>query len=253
MHPVEGTTMRSILLLALALLATGCAAIFGTKQKPFDLQSNPSGADVYLDGTRLGTTPLKSQLSNQKEHTFVFRKTGYKEVSCTLARGTDGGWVVLDILAGLVPVIIDAATNSWSQTKGSGCVGSLEPLDEAPPVPAVAVQPTDGAATAPARASNPSPSTQQPADTPAVSVPGEAGSRSPGCRLRPATTRHVLRRRHQDQGVLPARLRGPARRADGCSSVLPDGRRRGNGWLQAQRRLLSLHAKGTPCVGSSSS
>ena len=164
--------MRSTLLLALALFSTGCAAIFGTKQKAFDLQSNPSGADVYLDGARLGTTPLKSQLSNQKEHTFVFRKAGYKEVSCTLARGTGGGWVVLDILAGLVPVIIDAATNSWSQTKGSGCVGSLQPLDEATPAPAVAVQPTDGAATSSVRGSAPTPSPQPP-QTAVSGVPSE--------------------------------------------------------------------------------
>jgi hypothetical protein len=178
MHPVEGTIMRSILLLTLALLSTGCAAIFGTKQKQFDLQSSPSGAEVYLDGTRLGTTPVKSQLSNQKEHTFVFRKAGYKEVSCTLARGTDGGWVVLDILAGLVPVIIDAATNSWSQTKGSGCLGSLEPLDGAPPAPVVAAQPADGAGTARVGGSAPTPSAR-PAETADSVVASDEGADRP--------------------------------------------------------------------------
>ena len=52
----------------------------------------------------------------------------YREATCTLSRGTDAGWVILDILAGLVPVVIDAATNSWSQTKGEGCQQGLEPL-----------------------------------------------------------------------------------------------------------------------------
>ncbi len=35
------------------------------------------------------------------------------------ARSWGRGWVVFDVLTGLVPIVIDAATNSWSQTKGS--------------------------------------------------------------------------------------------------------------------------------------
>jgi hypothetical protein len=117
--------------LTLSVPLTGCAAIFGTKQKDFDLQSTPQGADVYLDGNHLGTTPVKVQLSNQKEHTFVYKKEGYKDATCTLAKGTGAGWVVLDVLAGLVPVVIDAATNSWSQTKGASCPGAMEPVTQA--------------------------------------------------------------------------------------------------------------------------
>jgi hypothetical protein len=111
---------------------SGCAALFGAKEKTFDLRSQPEGADVYLNGNRLGTTPVQARLSNLATHTFVYRKAGYKEASCTLARGTDGGWVVLDILAGIVPVIVDAATNSWTQTKGNSCMQGLEPLPGTP-------------------------------------------------------------------------------------------------------------------------
>ena len=120
--------MRYAIGIALMLSVSGCAALFGAKQKDFDLRSQPEGADVYLNGNRLGSTPIQVNLSNLANHTFVFRKEGFKEATCTLTRGTDGGWVVLDILAGLVPVIIDAATNSWSQTKGNGCMQGLEPL-----------------------------------------------------------------------------------------------------------------------------
>jgi PEGA domain-containing protein len=132
--------MRVLLLFSLMLL-TGCAAIFGSKQKTFDLRSDPGSAEVFLDGARLGTTPFKVQLSNMKEHTFVFRKEGYKEVTCTLTKQTGGGWVVADILLGIVPIIIDAATSSWSQTKGDSCMGSLEPMT-APVVAAAAPTPT---------------------------------------------------------------------------------------------------------------
>ena len=68
--------MASRLALILPLLASvaGCAAIFGSKQKDFSLSSAPQGADVYLNGNRLGTTPVKVKLSNLADHTFVFRR-----------------------------------------------------------------------------------------------------------------------------------------------------------------------------------
>ena len=123
--------MRALALSVAMLALTGCAAVPGSKQKDFDLQSTPPGADVFLDGNRLGSTPVKVKLSNQAQHTFVFKKEGYKDATCTLAKGTGAGWVIFDVLTGLVPIVIDAATNSWSQTKGSACSGALEPLTAA--------------------------------------------------------------------------------------------------------------------------
>jgi hypothetical protein len=109
-----------------AVLSTGCAAVLGSHQKTFDLQSNPQSADVYVDGNRLGATPLQVKLDNHKNYTFVFRKEGYKDASCSLNKATGAGWVIFDVVTGLIPIIIDAATNSWSQTQGSHCTGSLE-------------------------------------------------------------------------------------------------------------------------------
>jgi len=123
--------MRVLTLAVLMLALTGCASVLGSKEKSFDLQSTPQGADVFLDGNRLGATPVKVKLSNQAQHTFVFKKEGYKDATCSLAKGTGAGWVIFDVLTGLVPIVIDAATNSWSQTKGSSCSGALEPITAA--------------------------------------------------------------------------------------------------------------------------
>jgi hypothetical protein len=120
--------MRGLVLGFSMILLTGCAAIFGSKEKEFDLRSTPSDAEVFLNGNRMGTTPVTVKLSNQAEQTFVFRKEGYKDATCTLVKGTGAGWVILDILGGLVPVVVDAATGSWSQTKGNSCRGNLQPI-----------------------------------------------------------------------------------------------------------------------------
>jgi hypothetical protein len=143
---------------AITIPCAGCAAVLGSKQKTFDLQSSPQGADVFTDGNRLGTTPLRIKLSNTKAHTFVFKMDGYKEATCHLTRGTDGGWVILDVLMGLVPIIVDAATNSWSQTQGKSCAGALEPLGPMSPAPIAAASGASDSAGAPIDNRLPSPS-----------------------------------------------------------------------------------------------
>lgn len=119
---------QSVLILVLASAVGGCASVLGTKSKDFEFTSNPVGATVTVDGNPAGTTPVKIHLSNLKDHTIVFRKDGFQDATCTLSKGTGGGWVILDVLTGLVPVIIDAATNNWSQTKGNGCSQQLVPI-----------------------------------------------------------------------------------------------------------------------------
>lgn len=118
----------ALLAVVAALTLSGCAALFGSKDKDFDFNSNPVGATVTVDGQPQGTTPVRVHLSNLKEHVIVYHRDGYRDVTCTLSRGTGAGWVILDVLAGLVPVVIDAATNSWSQTRGNGCTEQLVPV-----------------------------------------------------------------------------------------------------------------------------
>jgi PEGA domain-containing protein len=119
---------KSVLALALIASLGGCAAVLGTKSKDFAFNSNPGGATVVVNGSPSGTTPVTLHLSNLKEHVIVFHKEGFQDATCTLTKGTGGGWVILDVVMGLVPVIIDAATNNWSQTKGSGCTQQLVPV-----------------------------------------------------------------------------------------------------------------------------
>jgi len=158
-------------------MGSGCAAVLGSHQKTFDLQSNPQSADVFVDGNRLGSTPLQVKLDNHKNYTFVFRKEGYKDASCTLNKSTGAGWVIFDVLTGLVAVVIDAATNSWSQTQGSHCTGSLEQVQPAsqlssgPPAPRPHLEdapapPADAAVTASLPVTPPRPGTIRYLDVP---------------------------------------------------------------------------------------
>ncbi|MBI4546130.1 MAG: PEGA domain-containing protein [Gemmatimonadetes bacterium] len=100
--------------LALILMAAaGCAALFNSKTDPVAIQSMPSDADIYIDGNLRGRTPITLELQAKKTYTIVFKKPGYRDQAFELTNTVGVKWVILDVLGGLVPVIVDAATGSW--------------------------------------------------------------------------------------------------------------------------------------------
>ena len=92
---------------------SGCATLFNDKTPSVDVASNPEGAKVYVNGNYVGETPVRVDLSVRKEHTIAFRKVGYKDRTYQVSRSVGIGWVILDILGGLAPLIVDAATGDW--------------------------------------------------------------------------------------------------------------------------------------------
>ena len=99
-------------LLMIQLVTGGCAALFNHNGGDVQVNSNPSGARVFVDGVDHGLTPVKLQLDEKKDH-IVMLKSGNKERAFTLQKKLGASWVVLDVLGGLLPVVIDGATGSW--------------------------------------------------------------------------------------------------------------------------------------------
>ncbi|MCY3699592.1 MAG: PEGA domain-containing protein [Gemmatimonadetes bacterium] len=112
---------RLIPLFFVTLATTACGTLFNSKIKTVSMLSNPGEAEVWIDGTMRGTTPLTAELDNQTSHTVVFRKEGHSDVVCELTATTGTLWVVLDILGGLLPVIVDAATGDWKGISQNVC------------------------------------------------------------------------------------------------------------------------------------
>ena len=91
----------------------GCATIFKGTSEHIDLTSQPDGAEVYINGFLRGTTPLKLKLESKKTYNIEFKLEGHKTYNYSLTNHVGTGWVILDILAGVLPVVIDAATGAW--------------------------------------------------------------------------------------------------------------------------------------------
>jgi hypothetical protein len=101
--------------LIVAMFAPGCATLFGSTKAQVYTSSDPNGADVYVNGVRMGTTPFTLNLAKNQEYMLEFKKDGYKTIGQKINSKVGAGWVILDVLGGLVPVVIDAATGNWKK------------------------------------------------------------------------------------------------------------------------------------------
>lgn len=109
-----------------SLIFSSCATIFKGSTDDVSFSSDPSGAKVYVNGSLLGTTPVQLELKSKNSYTIEFKKEGYETKTVLLNNSVGGGWIVLDVLFGLVPIIVDAATGNWYELDQEHVNGVLE-------------------------------------------------------------------------------------------------------------------------------
>jgi hypothetical protein len=94
-------------------MLSGCATVFRGAHTDVNLTSDPSGAEVYVNGERMGTTPIELELESKKVYHVEFKMDGFEAKTYTITNHVGAGWVVLDVLFGVVPVVVDWITGSW--------------------------------------------------------------------------------------------------------------------------------------------
>jgi hypothetical protein len=106
--------VTSVLVLAAFVLAlSGCATVFRGEHRRLGVNSEPESAQVFINGTYYGRTPLRIELRPNQPYTIEFKKEGFKTEVRQIKNEIGLGWVVLDVVCGLVPVLVDALTGSW--------------------------------------------------------------------------------------------------------------------------------------------
>ncbi|MGE5308904.1 MAG: PEGA domain-containing protein, partial [Deltaproteobacteria bacterium] len=83
------------------------------KSRKVAFDSEPQGADIFINGNRMGKTPCPLMLSNLHPVTVTFKKAGFEDKTYIIESKVGGGWVILDVLGGIIPVVIDAVTENW--------------------------------------------------------------------------------------------------------------------------------------------
>jgi len=104
-----------VLLILAAFTLQSCATLFAPKKNTLSVTSDPSGADVIVNGYKMGKTPVELSLAANQTYTIEYRKDGYEKIVKIVGTKTGAEWVILDVLAGLVPIIVDAATGDWKK------------------------------------------------------------------------------------------------------------------------------------------
>ena len=103
-----------VLILFLACLyLTGCATLFKGTSEEVRFSSDPQRARIIVNGVDMGETPISFKLESKKTYVIEFKKEGYRSKTFNLSNHVGAGWIILDVICGLVPVIVDAATGAW--------------------------------------------------------------------------------------------------------------------------------------------
>ena len=100
---------------AMPLTVAACGLVFGGTRQTIQAVSSPPGTTITTaPATATLTTPASVSLERKRDYTLTFSRAGYSSADAQVVHHVRGGIIVLDILCGLVPVIIDAATGAWN-------------------------------------------------------------------------------------------------------------------------------------------
>jgi membrane-associated protease RseP (regulator of RpoE activity) len=109
----RSTYLLAVGTFAISLFIYGCATILKGALDQVDVSSDPNNAKVYINGQYYGKTPLHLRLAAKKTYFVEFVMEGYEKKTYVLSSSVGAGWIVLDVLFGIIPVVVDAATGSW--------------------------------------------------------------------------------------------------------------------------------------------
>lgn len=127
---VQPSTCRLLGLVLICFLSTGCATIVKGTTQAIPISSDPSGADILLDGMLVGTTPSDVEVKRKRDHLVVIEKKNYSPKSIAVVKNV-GGAVWGNIIAGgLIGWGVDAASGAQNNLTPKTISVKLEPIEE---------------------------------------------------------------------------------------------------------------------------
>jgi hypothetical protein len=121
---------RPIVTLALALAAGGCATIISGSNQTVTVNSNVTGAEVYLNERLVGTTPLTASLPRGETGILSVRAPGYNPYQIALNKKINNVFWVNIFIGGTFGSSTDYATGAMYEYEPSTYMVSLQPTGQ---------------------------------------------------------------------------------------------------------------------------
>ena len=83
--------------LALVAPLAGCATIMSGKTQPLTFNSSPEGADVYVNGMKVGTTPITVEVRRKEGTVITLKKDGFQETTLQ-PREKSNPWLIGNLI-----------------------------------------------------------------------------------------------------------------------------------------------------------
>jgi hypothetical protein len=107
--------MKKYLLFCVAVMLyglQGCATIVKGSRQQVTITSNPSQANIYINGRLYGKTPTLARLERKDNHFIKIELEGYHPYETHLDRRFNG-WIFGNIVfGGIIGIIVDASTGA---------------------------------------------------------------------------------------------------------------------------------------------
>ncbi len=133
MHRYLHDARRPVAVLLAVSYLSGCGLVFqGTRQNVVATSSPDAARVTTTPATGEYQTPITLRLERKKSYSLKFEKAGYAPASVEVANHIQAGFVILDIVLGLVPVIIDAATGAWYKLEPGAALVAMTRVAQGP-------------------------------------------------------------------------------------------------------------------------
>ncbi|MFB6271616.1 MAG: PEGA domain-containing protein [Salinibacter sp.] len=120
--------MRYLVLLA-SIGLVGCATLIHGTDQEVEIQSDPTGAQVEIDGRPVGETPTTATLARNRTHSVRILREGYEPYRVTLRRGRSL-WLATNIFNLMIPgLLVDASTGAFYSLDPGNINATLQVAD----------------------------------------------------------------------------------------------------------------------------
>ncbi|WP_338376169.1 PEGA domain-containing protein [uncultured Flavobacterium sp.] len=107
---------KTVQLLLFALFIQSCGTLYAPKYNNVYVTSNPSGAQVEVEGDNKGITPIEISLLAKKSHNIHISKEGYKDSIINLESRVDSKFILMNNI-NVFYQLIDIISGDWKQIK----------------------------------------------------------------------------------------------------------------------------------------